>query len=108
MEDELSNLSSPGQERSIPGVQMRAILGRIGLRSPSQNEQMKFTLAIFIILSLTVPVAAQAPTSKVWRTPWGDPDLQGSWSNATTTPLQRPAQFAGREFLTPEERRNQD
>jgi hypothetical protein len=46
--------------------------------------------------------------SKKWRTPWGDPDLQGSWSNATTTPLQRPAKYAGREFLTAEERAAQD
>ena len=45
---------------------------------------------------------------KEWRTPWGDPDLQGSWSNATTTPLERPAKYAGREFLTAEERQAQD
>ena len=37
------------------------------------------------------------------RTPWGDPDLQGIWSYATFTPLQRPETLAGREFLTPEE-----
>src|SRR5581483_3841798 len=43
-------------------------------------------------------------SAKKWRTPWGDPDLQGSWSNATTTPLQRPDKYAGREFLTPAER----
>jgi hypothetical protein len=50
-----------------------------------------------------------APTvQKEWRTPWGDPDLQGSWSNATTTPLERPTKYAGREFLSAEERRAQD
>jgi hypothetical protein len=50
-----------------------------------------------------------APTvNKVGRTPWGDPDLLVSWSNATTTPLERPAKYAGREFLTAEERRAQD
>jgi len=43
-----------------------------------------------------------------WRTPWGDPDLQGAWSNATTTPLERPARYAGREFQTAEERAAQD
>ena len=42
--------------------------------------------------------------SGVWKTSWGDPDLQGTWSNATSTPLQRPAKFGTREFLTPEER----
>jgi hypothetical protein len=44
--------------------------------------------------------AAQAQT-----TPWGDPDLQGRWSNATLTPLQRPAELADKEFFTPEEAR---
>jgi hypothetical protein len=34
------------------------------------------------------------------RTPWGDPDLQGVWSSATRTPLERPAEFGDREFLT--------
>src|ERR687892_485844 len=35
------------------------------------------------------------------RTPWGDPDLQGIWTNEQTgTSLERPAKFAGREFLT--------
>src|SRR5262245_18614879 len=48
-------------------------------------------------------VAPKAPT-KQWKTPWGDPDLQGTWSNATTTPLERPAKYQGREFLTKEER----
>ena len=45
-----------------------------------------------------------SPSAKTWRTSWGDPDLQGPWSNATTTPLQRPAHYGTREFLTPEER----
>ena len=38
------------------------------------------------------------------RTPWGHPDLRGTWTNATTTPMERPAEFEGREFLTEEER----
>src|SRR6266850_2350095 len=39
------------------------------------------------------------------RTPWGDPDLQGSWStdSAYAIPLRRPAQFAGRAELSDEE-----
>lgn len=51
----------------------------------------------------SAPTAAAAQQAK-WRTPWGDPDLQGTWSNATTTPLQRPEKYGMREFLTPEER----
>ena len=37
------------------------------------------------------------------RTPWGDPDLEGIWTNATLTPLQRPPELASKEFFTPEE-----
>jgi hypothetical protein len=36
-------------------------------------------------------------------TPWGDPNLQGIWTDVYETPLQRPAKFAGRELLTEEE-----
>ena len=50
---------------------------------------------------------AKAPAKKTaWtapRTPWGHPDLQGIWDNHSITPLERPARFAGREFLTPGE-----
>jgi hypothetical protein len=35
--------------------------------------------------------AAAAAASKIRRTPWGDPDLQGVWNDATSTPLERPA-----------------
>jgi hypothetical protein len=38
--------------------------------------------------------------SRAFRTPWGDPDLQGVWSNQTLTPLERPAEFAGKTHLT--------
>lgn len=48
--------------------------------------------------------AATAP--KVWtppRTPDGQPDLQGIWNSSTLTPLERPAELAGKEFLTAKE-----
>ena len=40
---------------------------------------------------------------EVLRTPWGDPDLQGLWTGSTLTPLERPRELAGQEFLTEEE-----
>src|SRR5436305_14248140 len=59
---------------------------------------------VLIALGLTNPVRVdgQARWSQP-RTPDGQPDLQGVWSNATLTPLERPAAFAGREFLTEKE-----
>jgi hypothetical protein len=42
-----------------------------------------------------------AATGWAQKTPWGDPDLQGIWVNENTgTPMERPTQYEGREFLT--------
>lgn len=55
--------------------------------------------------------AAQAPTAREPgdysppRLPSGRPDLQGLWSNALVTPLERPADLADKAFLTEEEAR---
>jgi hypothetical protein len=42
------------------------------------------------------------------RTPWGEPDLQGIWTNDYEIPLQRPARYANKEFFTEEERAELD
>ena len=55
---------------------------------------------VVLVVSLAAaPLVSQ--TSE--RTPWGDPDLQGIWSYATLTPLERPVEMGDREFLTNEE-----
>lgn len=51
----------------------------------------------------TAPAAAAATGWTAPRTAWGDPDLQGVWRNETAIPFERPAQYAGRATLTPEE-----
>ena len=58
------------------------------------------------IFAAAVPLAmlaAMGCEAQVARTPWGDPDLQGLWSNATLTPLQRPDSLGDKAFFTPEE-----
>src|SRR4029079_11599904 len=45
------------------------------------------------------PSAASAKHSTK-RTPWGDPDLQGTWDYRTITPLERPQNMGDRQFLT--------
>jgi hypothetical protein len=49
-----------------------------------------------------------AKTSPAPKTPWGEPDLQGLWNDDYSTPLQRPAKYGEREFLTDEERASLD
>jgi hypothetical protein len=41
-------------------------------------------------------------------TPWGDPDLQGAWSNATTTPIERPGGLVEKDVLSEDETSEQD
>ena len=47
--------------------------------------------------------AAPAAKPSGFRTPWGDPDLQGVWNDATSTPLQRPTGVASKDVLSGEE-----
>ena len=61
------------------------------------------SLSILAAISLT-PLAAQTqkkPAAK--RTPWGDPDLQGVWNDATSTPLQRSGAVGAKDVLTDDE-----
>lgn len=71
-----------------------------------------FVLAPFTAFALTVVLVggiatahgqspAKAPVVK--KTAWGDPDLQGVWSSATITPLERPVALGEKAFLTPGE-----
>ena len=66
------------------------------------------TLAVAALLgagtALAQPAAVAGDGWPAPRTPWGDPDLQGVWTNTTTTPLERSDELAGREVLTAEER----
>jgi hypothetical protein len=60
--------------------------------------------------SAQAPAASgMTPTaSALLKTPWGEPDLQGIWTDETTTPLQRPARYANQEVFTEAERAELD
>jgi hypothetical protein len=61
-------------------------------------------IVTLVVVGSVLPVAlmGQVPDYVVPRTPDGQPDLQGFWTNATYTPLQRPDGVSG-EFYTVEE-----
>ena len=74
---------------------------------------MRYRLLIaLLMIGLVIPAPDVFPQGAsdgpVPRTPWGDPDLQGTWTNATSTPMERPAVHEGRTELTDEERAELD
>src|SRR5256714_10417871 len=54
--------------------------------------------------------SAQAPavSGSALKTPWGEPDLQGIWTDEFETPLQRSPRYANQEFFTEEQRADLD
>jgi len=71
-------------------------------------------VAVIVLLKAApVGVAGVAPASggsggTASKTGWGDPDLQGIWTDEFQTPLQRPAAYANKELFTDEERAELD
>ena len=68
------------------------------------------TLALFGALVLLLPATAFGQTTDTkatptFRTPWGDPDLQGIWDTDAmrSVPLERATEFDDRAVLTNEE-----
>jgi len=80
------------------------------MRSRFFNSIGAAALAMLFVLLAQMPLAGQARSAagangaaKVWsvpRTPDGQPDLQGIWTNATVTPLERPTELAGKQVFT--------
>jgi hypothetical protein len=63
-------------------------------------------LAVVAALMSTSSLAQQKPAGgSVARTPWGDPDLQGTWTAEAelSVPFERPAQYGERQTLTDQE-----
>jgi hypothetical protein len=68
----------------------------------------RWFLALTLVSLASIPAAAQAPkaAAKAWNPPhtaYGQPDLQGIWNYSTLTPLERPAELAGKAVLTEDE-----
>jgi hypothetical protein len=52
--------------------------------------------------------SVQSPAAPLLKTPWGEPDLQGIWTDESDTPLQRPARYANQEVFTQAQRQELD
>jgi len=78
------------------------------------------TVATAVTLGIALSVfitrtSAQAPPpnppargGETLKTPWGEPDLQGIWTDEFDTPLQRPPKYANQEFFTKAQREELD
>ena len=71
--------------------------------------------AVSVVISVSItPASAQAPLAfatapaPTLKTPWGEPDLQGIWTDETDTPLQRSPKYADQEFFTEAQRAELD
>src|SRR5436190_9028463 len=71
--------------------------------------------AVGVVISASItPASAQAPVASatapapMLTTPWGEPDLQGIWTDETDTPLQRSPKFLNQEFFTEAQRAELD
>jgi hypothetical protein len=60
----------------------------------------------FIAVTVALVLTSFAQAQNNWtqpRTPDGQPDIQGIWTSYTITPFERPARWADKTTLTPEE-----
>jgi hypothetical protein len=74
---------------ALPAV---LIAGQQSKQSPAKTPSQQGEAAE--LLKKARAEAAAAKTYKTPRTAWGEPDLQGVWSYATTTPLSKPENVA--------------
>ena len=72
---------------------------------------MTAAAASLLLGSAALPAQNQKPAlaenTSVWaqgRTPDGQPDMQGTWTNASNVPLERPKELGAKEFFTEQEK----
>jgi hypothetical protein len=81
---------------TIAAAALGAILSVPISRSSAQNPAALFS------------GASTQPAQEALKTAWGEPDLQGIWTDEFDTPLQRASQYANQEFFTPAQREQID
>jgi hypothetical protein len=78
------------------------------------GSMITVAIAAAVLSQSVARTSAQTPAGSVaapvaaLKTPWGEPDLQGIWTDENDTPFQRLAKYAGQEFLTEAQRAEVD
>ena len=73
------------------------------------NTRILELIGLAVVLAAVVGLLTWAPAPAAVQaqaivTAWGEPDLQGIWTDPYTTPLERPARFADQDVFTDAER----
>ena len=109
--------ASLGSPHGVSGSPATTAVGRVSACA------IALVATILLALLTAAPLAGQTASNPAggdavkeqgnaeWtlpRTAWGDPDLRGTWSYASLTPLQRPAAFSSQDRFTPEQARERE
>jgi hypothetical protein len=70
------------------------------------GSMVHFAIAAAAVSAAVTPSSAGEGAAP--KTPWGEPDLQGIWTDEFDTALQRPPRFANQEFFTEAQRQELD
>jgi hypothetical protein len=65
-------------------------------------------VSALVLFRPTQVTVAQQSSEAAQKTPWGEPDLQGIWTDESDTPLQRSPKYAKQEFFTEAQRAELD
>jgi len=82
----------------------RRLLESLGVAAVLMALGMYLQASVVSVVAQAPADRAAAGTGRAPKTAWGHPDLQGIWLDEFDTPLERPARYANREFLTEQER----
>jgi hypothetical protein len=88
-----------------------AILQPLRQRKMNMGNRLSVAIAVIAIAvssSLAAAVAQDRAAASQLKTPWGEPDLQGIWTDEFDTPLQRPAKYGNQELFTDAQRSELD
>jgi hypothetical protein len=79
-------------------------------RFSSSITMPAIALAVGAVTAVSITgLSAQAPALNTsLKTSWGEPDLQGIWTDESDTPLQRSPKFANQEYYTEAQRAELD